>query len=418
MNKRKTITRLLSVMMTAVLLFGAFSFGGTATVSAAKSQSQLEKEQEDLLKEAEKWAAKYEKAEASIEEKEKYLKTLQKQIDNLEYQRTNINNQISKINAELSEADKQLSKKLDAIEAREAEIAEDYEELRKRLRAISKSGNMSGLQMLFSTEDYTDYLYKSKIMERIAKKDQALIDELEEEIAKINAEMEVIEGEKAEIKKKKDEVEVLKTSLTKKINQQDKIYAEAEKVLKDLESDSAYYKKQQQKYEKEAAAIDREIQNMLGNSTTSSKYSGSMTWPVPGYYTISSYYGPRWGTIHRGIDITGKYKGEIQGAKIYAASSGTVTYINRTDSWGGTYGYYVIIEHGKDSKGRVVSTLYAHMQSVASSLKVGQKVTGGKTVLGYVGTTGNSTGYHLHFEVRLNGAHTNPIPTYVNPSNK
>ena len=416
MNKRNRIVRLLSAVMTVVLLFGIFSIG-TATVSA-KTQSELEKEQEALLKEAAKWAAKYEKAEASIEEKEKYLKTLQKTIDNLEYQRNNINKQINKINDELDAANAELDKKLAAIEEREAAIADDYQALRKRLRAISKSGNMSGLQMLFSTEDYTDYLYKSKIMERIAKKDQALIDALEEEISKINDEMAVIEEEKAVVKEKKKEVEALKTTLNKKISQQDKLYGEAEKVLKDLESDSAYYKKQQQKYEKEAAAIDRQIENMLGNVTTNSKYSGSMTWPVPGFYKISSYYGPRWGTIHRGIDITGKYRGEIQGAKIYAASDGTVTYINRTDKWGSTYGYYVILEHGKDSKGRVVSTLYAHMESVTSSLKVGQKVTAGKTVIGKVGTTGNSTGYHLHFEVRLNGAHTNPIPTYVNPSNK
>ena len=416
MNKVLRI-RILAALMAMVIGLVAFSAGSSLTVSA-KTQAELEQEQKDLLAEANKWASKYESNEASIEEKEAYQKTLQRQINNIEAQMQLIKSQISALNAELKEADEKLSKKEDEIAAREAEIAADFSKLQQRLRAISKSGNMSGLQMLFSTEDYTDYLYKNKIMQRIAENDEALMKSLEAEIAEIHKQMDAIEEERKGVEEKKAEVEKLKAKQQKKADQVDALYAEAEKVIRDLESDSAYYKSQQKKYEKEAAAIDRQIANLIGNAnaTNTSKYSGSMTWPVPGYYTISSYYGPRWGTIHRGIDITGKYRGEIYNASIYAAADGVVSYVNRSDKWGSTYGYYVIIDHGKDANGNTVASLYAHMNSVAG-IQVGQQVTGGKTILGYVGSTGNSTGYHLHFEIRVNGAHTNPIPKYVNPKN-
>ena len=414
MNKHRRL-RLLSALMATVIGFTLLSAG---TSVAAKTQSELEQEQQDLLAEANKWAGKYEANEATIEEKEAYQKTLERQIANIEAQMNLIKKEIGSLNADLKEADEKLSAKEAEIAAREAEIAADFAKLQQRLRAISKSGNMSGLQMLFSTKDYTDYLYKNKIMQCIAENDEALMEALEAEISKIHEQMDAISAERAEVEEKKADVEKLKAKQQKKADQVDALYEEVEKVIRDLESDSAYYKAQQKKYEKEAAAIDRQIANLIGNAnaTNTSKYRGSMTWPTPGYYTISSYYGPRWGTIHRGIDITGKYRGEIYNANIYAAADGVVSYINRSDRWGSTYGYYVIIDHGKDENGNTVASLYAHMNSVAG-IQVGQQVTGGKTVLGYVGSTGNSTGYHLHFEIRVNGAHTNPIPKYVNPKN-
>ena len=406
MSKTKRWGALISAaVLTAVMLLA-----GTPA-SAAKTQKELEAEQEQLLAEAAKWAKKYKNTEATIDEKEKYQRSLQRQIDNIEAQISLLNSQINKTQKELDGKDAELAAKEAEITEREAAISAQFDALCARLRAISKSGNMSALQMLMSTESYTDYLYKSKIMERIAEKDRALMDELEQEIADIHAQMDVVKEERAVFEAKKAELDGLKAEQVKKENAVDKLYEEVQKVIRDLESDSAYYRAKQKAYEKEAAKIDEQIAAMTG--TSSGKYSGSMVWPVPGYYTITSYYGSRWGTIHRGIDISG---GGIRGAKIYAAADGTVKYINRTDSWGGTYGYHVILDNGLNDKGQAISTVYAHMESVASGLTVGQKVVKGKTVLGYVGTTGNSTGYHLHFEVRVNGQHTNPIPTYVNPN--
>lgn len=137
---------------------------------------------------------------------------------------------------------------------------------------------------------------------------------------------------------------------------------------------------------------------------TPSSYFG---WPCPGFYTLTSGFGPRWGTHHSGIDIS---SGGITGAAVAASMSGTVIYVNSgcphdygkssSCGCGGGYGNYVIVQHSNG-----YSTLYAHMSSVAVSN--GQSVSQGQT-LGYVGSTGFSTGAHLHFEVRVNGNRVDP----------
>lgn len=130
-------------------------------------------------------------------------------------------------------------------------------------------------------------------------------------------------------------------------------------------------------------------------------------WPCPDFYTLTSGFGPRWGTHHSGIDIS---SGGITGASVVASMSGTVIYVNSgcthdygkssSCGCGGGYGNYVIVQHSNG-----YSTLYAHMSSVAVSN--GQSVSQGQT-LGYVGSTGFSTGAHLHFEVRVNGNRVDP----------
>ncbi len=135
--------------------------------------------------------------------------------------------------------------------------------------------------------------------------------------------------------------------------------------------------------------------------------SASFAWPCPGYYVISSGYGGRWGTNHNGIDIAGGNAG----AAVTASRSGTVVRVvsncthnyakNSSCGCGGGYGNYVVIQHDG-----TYSTLYGHMASVAVS--VGDEVSQGQT-LGYVGSTGFSTGFHLHFEIRVNGSYVDPM---------
>lgn len=133
------------------------------------------------------------------------------------------------------------------------------------------------------------------------------------------------------------------------------------------------------------------------------KVTGKFTWPLPNFHTITSYFGPRWGTVHQGLDISGY---NVYGKPIVAADGGVVYAVNRTDKWGtgmfAGYGYAVIINHGGQLK-----TLYAHCSKVV--VKAGQKVSRGQ-VIAYVGNTGYSTGAHLHFEVRKNNTRVNPLP--------
>ncbi len=131
--------------------------------------------------------------------------------------------------------------------------------------------------------------------------------------------------------------------------------------------------------------------------------TGNFTWPLPHFRTITSYYGPRWGTVHQGLDISGY---NVYGASIVAADGGTVVAVNRTSKWGtgmfAGYGYAVIIDHG-----RGLRTLYAHCSRIL--VNAGDKVSKGQ-VIARVGNTGMSTGPHLHFEVRRNNSRVNPLP--------
>ncbi len=134
-------------------------------------------------------------------------------------------------------------------------------------------------------------------------------------------------------------------------------------------------------------------------SSSSSYGSGSFIWPVPYTHNITSEFGMRWGRLHGGIDIA---DGGVYGQSIVAADSGTVILAGNQ---GDGYGNYVIIDHGNGYK-----TLYGHMSSVAAY--TGQQVSQGE-VIGYVGSTGNSTGPHLHFECRLGGVKYNPMLEYA-----
>ena len=146
------------------------------------------------------------------------------------------------------------------------------------------------------------------------------------------------------------------------------------------------------------------LKRIASNSSTSKYTGGIMTWPLPNYYTITSPYGNRLHPIlkkyklHTGIDIAGS---GCNGKNIVAAAAGKVI----TAGWLSGYGYTVMIDHG----GGVV-TLYAHSQKLL--VKVGQQVKAGEKIA-LVGSTGNSTGPHLHFEVRLNGKYVNPIGEYL-----
>jgi len=131
--------------------------------------------------------------------------------------------------------------------------------------------------------------------------------------------------------------------------------------------------------------------------------TGNFTWPLPHFHTITSYFGPRWGTVHQGLDISGY---NVYGASIVAADGGTVVAVNKTSSWGtgmfAGYGYAVLIDHGNGLR-----TLYAHCSRIL--VNAGDKVSRGQTIA-RVGNTGMSTGPHLHFEVRRNNSRVNPLP--------
>lgn len=372
----------------------------------AETLEEMMKQSERLQKEANELDRIIGSQQKKLTDQKAYVKALEDKIKNYASQIDLLMSRIEKMESNIDDVKAEISAREEEIESKEKDIESRFQALRLRLRALSKTGNLSALQMLLSTDNYVDYLIKSEIMRRIAENDQKLMNELEAEISLINADKEKLEEKKSDLLSQLSEVQNLKKQSDAKKKELEVLSAqknaEINKLSKSLNSNKQKYKATLQEYQE----TEEKIKKIIAETGVNGKYGGLMFWPVPAVHAISSFYGPRWGRLHRGIDIANGPV-PVYGQNIVAAASGTVIFVNSTNSWGGGYGYYLIIDHGLDSKGRKISTLYAHCSKILA--KVGDKVIGGSTVIARVGNTGDVTGPHLHFEVRVNGTAVDPI---------
>ena len=394
--KTTLFRRVLAVMMVMILLVT----GSVVSTVSAATKAELDQKLEQLEKQAEKIKNQLAGAKDDLSAGQKRKNLIDSQI-------ANTKQQIDLLDAQVASVEAQISQAQTAVDEKKAAIADTREKLGVRLRAIAKRGNVSTLQMLMDTENYADYLLKSKAMKIIAERDQATMDAYEAEMEKISAEQKILE-------EKRVDLETMRAASTKKKKELDTLYAAAQAEVRKLQSTVNGYDAQLEAKQKEMDATEAEITKLIQNTASTGKYNAKMMyWPVPTVRAISSVFGTRWGRPHRGIDIANGPI-PITGENIVAAADGVVILANYTNSWGGGYGYYCIVDHGVDSQGRSVTTLYAHCSKMFA--REGQKVVGGKTVLAKAGSTGNVTGPHLHFEVRLNARSVNPLGTYVSPN--
>lgn len=299
----------------------------------------------------------------------------------------------------------------DKIAAKEAEIEDTKFLFRQRMRSIYMSGSTNNdLLVLLDAESFSDYLALSEVSRTISSHDKKIVNEITAAIEEINESKAIIDekmAEQNEVKKTlANEQAKLKTQLS-----------EVNGVIASLDSDQSALEEKQKTYEAAINKLEQEIQAALSSANNSGSNpvfsSGTFTWPVPGYYNITSYYGYRIHPItgasklHGGIDIA---SAGIYGKAIVAAADGVVV----SAGWNsGGFGNWVVINHGL-SGGNQFATLYAHMCS-APVVSSGQTVSAGQTI-GYVGSTGMSTGNHLHFEVRVNGNRVNPMSYFSKAS--
>lgn len=278
------------------------------------------------------------------------------------------------------------------IDERENEISRKYDSFLERLRLSYEEGTQSYIELLLSSESLIDFLTRTDRLGSILTYEQTMMDTLEREVSELLSMKESLvaaKEEQTELVLYQNETESeLKASL-----------AEAEAQLAKLNASEAALIKVQQQASALDTTLDKELEALLKKQQEEQKAEANakLLWPVDSNIRIiTSDYGWRklWGydDYHIGIDI-----GAAGGKNIYAAASGTVV----KATYNSSYGYYVLIDHGN-----TLSTLYAHASKLLVS--VGQKVERGE-VIALVGTTGNSSGNHLHFEVRVNGQHTNPL---------
>ncbi len=359
----------------------------------------------EYIQELDKQVAMYQE---QIDAYQSQIDAYQGRIDEYEAQNEALQKQIDELNDQIDEYNLQIEELNEVID-------DKYDELKELIRTNFINGETSAIEVLLMSDDFSEYLTKVQFLSSLADYEKGLIDDINSDIDTINDTVNKINEEKtniADIQKEIDEkiaeIDTLQSSVEEnqakvQANQdaiQEKVN-ENSNYLASLNNESAEYKQMIKEYEAEIARFDREIESLLQSNGSSGngmlENSSGLICPVQysGRYISSGFYRNSDGSYHGALDIC--VYGGSYGLKISAAESGRV--ITAAYHW--SYGNYVVIDHGNG-----LSTLYAHCSSLA--VGAGQSVSKGQTI-GYIGSTGNSTGPHLHFEVRINGSRTNPL---------
>jgi len=384
------------VLMTAVML----EIGGSIpTLSAsAVTLQELQKEQAEIKKQKDQANANLKALEKDINKQAEYQEELTNKIALNREEMQNLEYQVTLLEHDIADQELLIEEREGLIEEKRTEIDGAYDDFKRRINAMYKAGEASALEMLFSSESFADFFTTIQLMQAVSKHDEAMVIELKQkkssleyEVTQLEGYVDELEADKAELNGKIDEIDAIQTELQE-------AYSASKTAMQDLDVLKARYKNDLESVKEKEEAIEAELQEwyrqQYANSNQGTLTDTVFVWPLPGYSYISSGYGMRWGAMHRGIDITG---GGCYGANIVASNSGTVI----TSDWHYSYGYYVIVDHGGG-----YSTLYAHASQLL--VKVGDIVAKGQPIA-LVGSTGNSTGPHLHFEVRINGTANNPL---------
>lgn len=406
MKKRKFWVSLLAGIMAGVMLLSLVFSILPMTVSAATSAEikkeieKLEDEQMDIWMEMDELEAQQDENWESTEEMVAQKDNIDQQINLLNTEIENINEQIR--NYALLIAENQ--KELDQAEA-------VYEDLsaknRERIRAMEEEGKLSYWSVLFKASSFMDLIDRLNMIEEIQAADERRLEQLAQAANEVAEARTTLEEEKSALEGSRLELAEAQAVLDEK-------RAEADEILAQLNAQQRELVAMYEEYEQLEAALSAEIAKAEKEYTEQKKReeaaarppaSGGSSapssggWVTPCSYTVlTSAYGWRTHPItgkqsfHNGVDLA-----NVQGVPIYAAKSGTVT----VATYNGVYGYYVQINHGDG-----FSSLYGHMTHYI--VGVGQYVSAGQ-VIGYMGSTGWSTGPHLHFTIYYNGNTVNPM---------
>ncbi len=376
---------------------------------SALTVSQVQQEINKLQDKADK----LEKEIAGLKKDKASQAALKAKLDEQIY---NIQQQIAICNSKIEETNNLIAENEKEIAAKNKEMEQNIFEYKQRIRTIymsSSAGN--GIEVLLGAETFSDFISLSQASLNISRRDKRMIEDIVEMIG-------VIEEKTAENKALIEEQKAIKATLNEKQKKLDAQVAEINGIIAGINSNISSSNSQINKYEqdiKEWNKVKDEL-SRVDDVVDTSPFDGIFTWPVPGYTNRTSDYGSRWNTQHAGIDIA---QSGIANAKVVAIASGTVKVWcnscthnygkwNGSTIWscgcGGGYGNYLSVDHGYYN-GVHYRSVYAHLSSITVSS--GQKVGKGQQV-GKVGTTGHSSGYHLHFEIRKNGTAVNPMNYY------
>lgn len=388
-HKKKIKFCVISILIISLLLNCSYLY--------AVTNFELQQQQADLDQKIEQTNTEIAGVKSQMSEELQQINTLNFEISTYQTDIDNLNLKINSLNAEIE--NKQVS-----ITEQEEKYAEQKRLLNKRLVAIYESGTTTYLDMLLSSETLSDFISKYYLVELLAEYDQELLDKIENTKQQIELEKANLEASKEEIELSKKDLESKKYSLSNSVSKK-------KNLVSNLSAEEAELQKQLEEFEQDKREIQQELAKIAAEESTNSQihnYSSPSAYgyifPVAGCtksninkLVYPSYVG------HTGVDVNINVKGK----KVIAVKSGTVVIskaLKRSNGTYKSYGEYIVINHHDGTM-----TLYAHMLEDSRTVFEGDKVSQGQ-VIGTVGNTGNSTGTHLHFEVRIKGSPVNPIP--------
>lgn len=396
----KSKYKIISLLMSLVLVLTSFSLGVTAqAASSSEERAKIQERLNDSQKKLDSLSAQKKETEEYLVTLRSKITLLQDKIDNLESEKRAIQAEIDAIQTKITNTENEIIAAQKEIDAKQAEFDESYETYCQRLKAMYVSGAASNLEVLLTSTDMSAMLTRSQMIKSVAEKDSAVLDDLMKKMEEIEAKKQELEIKIKELGEDKANLETNKQDLQSRINEintskseLDQEAAECNALMKKLDSDSSEIREGMDTDRKRLQQLEEENRRAAIAASTGSG-SGQLRYPTDSRSISAGYPNYRSGGYHGGIDFS-----VSTGSNVYAAGSGTVILVKRLNY---SYGHYVMIDHGDG-----LSTLYAH--NSALYVEVGQQVSAGQ-VIAASGSTGNSTGPHCHFEVRVNGTRVNPM---------
>lgn len=409
------------------VLCGALCAAVAMPVFAANTISDAQKEKSELEDQLGDVEDTISSLKSKSQDTEQYMEQLDKKLSEITLQLVDLEDQVEAKQAELDENQK-------ALEEAKQTSDEQYDSMKKRIKFLYENGNEAYLEMILEAKSFADLVNKADFVKQMSEYDRNMLTEYQQtqqtiadKQVQIEKEYKQIEQLQAQTQEQKESVEAISAEKEKEyqayqsqIKESETLAAQVEEeieaqetIIANLEAAAARKRKAEEEAKAKAkaaaaaAAASSKSSASQSTDTTDTSASSSVSasgfvWPCPSSTRVTSEYGyrihPLTGTkkMHNGIDI-----GASTGTPIVAAASGTVA----AASYNSSMGNYVMIDHG-DS----LYTVYMHCS--AFNVSAGDTVSAGSTIA-FVGSTGNSTGPHLHFSVRLNGSYVNPW-NYVN----
>ena len=415
-NHKKIWVSVIAILL-AVLMVGGVVFGALSVMVSAASSSSLKSKLNDLKGQADDIAAKSADLQQQIAANESETQSIVEKKSNIDQQIDLTRQQVENLNEQIQQYNLLIAAKqeeLDQSQAKELELNDQY---KIRLRAMEESGSISYWSVLFKASSFTDLLDRIDMISEIAQSDQQMIEEMKAVSAEISAAKTEIEDSKTEMEATKAELAVLEEQLADQRAEADAMITSLAAKQDELRAAYETYDQLEDEVRQQILDVQQQYESALADEEAAKKIeearqqassgntakpantsSSGFIYPLGASAVITDAYGYRYHPIygyykmHYGVDLA-----VAAGTPIYATKSGTVT----VATYGNANGYYVTINHNDG-----YASLYAHMTNYIVS--VGDYVSQGQ-VIGYVGSTGWSTGAHLHFEIFYGGANVNPM---------